>query len=363
MHRKLSFFLSLLLFTFIPIGCVKQETAYTKYSKTFFGTFDTVVTIIGYAKDQSVFDRVANEAEARFESLHQVYDAYNAYEGVNNVYRMNREAQKAPFLVEPELMDLLLYCKEKQPQMHGRVNIALGAVLTIWHEYRDMAASDPANAVPPPMELLTEAAAHVDFDALILDPLEGTVYYEDPRLLIDVGSVAKGYAVELVAQWMLTSEMPSFIISAGGNVRAGNPPEDGRARWGVGIQKPEDDMVAVLTPTYIDTIFCTNTSVVTSGDYQRYFVVDGEKYHHIIAPDTLMPGNFMRAITVVCEDSGMADLLSTMLFLVPYEDGLRFVESTDGVEAYWVLPDETIAFSSGMEKLLRSTGATSSDPV
>ena len=363
MKKKLSFLLTLFLISLLPAGCAKQESAYTKYSTTFFGTFDTVVTIIGYAQDQSLFDRVAGEAKKRFERLHQVYDAYNAYEGVNNLYMMNREASKAPVPVEPELMDLLLFVKEKQPQMLGRVNIALGAVLSIWHQYREEAEFNPMEAEVPPMERLLETAAHVDFDKLILDPGQGTVYFEDPELLTDLGSVAKGYAAEVVAQWMLTSEMPSFIISAGGNVRAGNHPEDGRARWGVSIQNPDEIAFGGPGENDLDVLYVTNTSVVTSGDYQRYYVVDGERYHHIISPDTLMPGNFTRSVTVVCEDSGLADLLSTMLFLLPYEDGLDYVESTDGVEAYWVLPNQTIKYSSGMEKLLKSAGAASSDPM
>jgi thiamine biosynthesis lipoprotein len=362
MKRKLSCLLAFLMLSLFPAGCANPESAYTKYSTSFFGSFDTIITIIGYAQDESVFDRVTDEAKNRFERYHQVYDAYNAYEGVNNLYVLNREAGKAPVQVEPELMDLLLFCKEEQPKMLGRVNIALGAVLSLWHKYREAAELNPEEASIPPLEQLWDAARHVDFDALILNPGEGRVYYSDPKLLLDVGSVAKGYAVEQVAQWMLVSEMPSFIISAGGNVRAGNHPEDGRLRWGIGIQNPDEVAFGGPGVNELDTVFATNTSAVTSGDYQRYFMAGGIKYHHIISPDTLMPTYFMRAVTVVCEDSGLADLLSTMLFLLPYEDGLRFVESTDGLEAYWVLMDGAIKFSSGMKSLLKSMGASSMDP-
>lgn len=363
MKKYIALFLLLCLIPMALAGCGARADDYTKYSMSFFGTFDTVVTILGHAKEQAVFDRVTQEAQQQFERFHKVFDAYNAYEGIHNIYYMNREAPKSPVTVEPELMELLLYCKETQPALRGQVNIAFGAVLSIWHEYREEAEMDPARAEVPSMALLTEAAQHVDIDALILDPEAGTVYYADPKLRVDIGAIAKGYTTEKVAQWMLASEMPAFIINAGGNIRTGNPPEDGRKRWGVSIQNPNELAFGGPSEKDLDILYVTNVSVVTSGDYVRYYTVDGVRYHHLISTQTLMPGHFMRAITVVCEDSGLADLLSTMLFLMPYEEGLEFVESYEGLEAYWILLDDSIKMSSGMQSIAKSMGASSSDPM
>lgn len=363
MKKNISLLLLFYLLLFTCVGCGAQADEYTKFSMSFFGTFDTMISILGYAKEQATFDRVTKEAQSQFERLHQVYDAYNAYEGVHNLFYMNQEAAKGPVTVEPELMALLQYCMEKQPQTQGKVNIALGAVLSIWHTYRTEAEQSPMNASLPPMELLQEAAQHVDIASLVLDPEAGTVHYKDPALRIDLGAVAKGYAAEQVAQWMLASDMPSFIINAGGNIRVGNHPEDGRTRWGVSIQNPNEIVLGSPSENDLDILFVSNLSIVTSGDYMRYFTVNGERYHHLISPDTLMPGTEMRAITVACEDSGWADILSTMLFLTPFEEGLAYVESQDGLEAYWVLNDNSIRMSSGMQSLAKSTGATSKDPM
>lgn len=330
-----------------------------KYSMSFFGTFDTVVIIQGYPKDQDTFNRVTAEAKAMFERLHKVFDNYNAHEGVYGLYHLNREARNGPVPVEPELMDLLVYCKKMQPMTQGTVNVALGAVLSVWHDYRDEAEFDPADAKVPPMERLREAAEHTDFDDVVLDEKAGTVQYLDPDLKLDLGAVAKGYAAERVAQWMLQSEMPSFIISAGGNVRAGEPPRDGRLRWGVMVQNPDGSVFATAESDILDTLYLSNLSVVTSGDYQRFYLVDGKRYHHIISPQTLMPGEDVRAVTIVCEDSTYADLLSTALFLMPYEEGRTYVDGLDGVEALWVLPDGTVQMTEGMEKMARSHGAAS----
>lgn len=335
-------------------GCATGAETYTKYSTTFFGTFDTVVQIIGYAKDQATFDRVAAQAQAQFERYHQVYDAYHAYEGVHNMYFLNQEAAKGPVSVEPELMELLLYSREKQAGTQGTVNIALGAVLRIWHAYREEAELSPEKAAVPPMELLREAAAHVSIDDVIIDPAAGTVYFADPALSLDVGSVAKGYATERVAQWMLTSEMPSFILSAGGNVRIGEAPLDGRASWVVSVQDPDRLALIGNTEEMLEKLFVSNRSVVTSGDYQRFYEVDGVRYHHIISPQTLMPAQGFRSVTVVCEDSGLADVLSTAFFVLPYEKGVEAARALDDVEVLWVLADGTIEMTDGMAAISAS---------
>ena len=183
-----------------------------------------------------------------------------------------------------------------------------------------------------------------------------TVYFVDPDMKLDVGAVAKGYATEIVARTLLSGDMNSFIISAGGNVRLGNPPLDGRKGWGVGIQDPDGAVFGLSD--IVETLFLANASVVTSGDYQRFYTVDGVNYHHLIDPDTLMPGTHFRSVSVITEDSGFADMLSTAAFLMPYEESRAFIESLDGVEAIWLFPDGTKEMTDGAAKIAKSRGAT-----
>ena len=354
MRGKRAFVCLLLALCLLCGGCAAETKKLQKFSATFYDAFDTIISLIGYAEDQQTFDAAYKKTQEMFLRYHQVYDAYNAYEGVHNLYEVNRLAGQGPAKAEPELIDLLLYMKGNQPGLQGRVNVAMGAVLRCWHAYREA-----GTAVPTPEEL-QPLSEHCDFDDVIVDREAGTVYFADPLLSLDLGAAAKGYATEIVASWLLTSDMPSFIISAGGNVRCGHKPQDGRNYWGVGIQDPENALLGANITK--DVLYLTDTSVVSSGDYQRYYTVDGVRYHHIIDPDTLYPSDFMRQVTIVTQDSGYADLLSTAVFLMPYEQGRAFVDGLAGVEAYWVLNDGSVRMTDALASRLKSLGASAMDP-
>jgi FAD:protein FMN transferase len=173
------------------------------------------------------------------------------------------------------------------------------------------------------MELLEEKLVCTGWDYIEIDEEKSTVYITDSCASLDVGGVAKGYATELVAKKLESEGLTMAIINAGGNVRSiGTKPEN--EPWAVGIESPDMGGVASL-----DTIrLPESTSFVTSGDYQRYFIgPDNVTYHHLIDAQTLMPSTHFRAVTVICEDSGLADILSTTVFLLSYQDGVKVIEA------------------------------------
>ncbi len=344
-------FLCVLCAVCLLCGGCQAEKVMQKYSASFYDAFDTVISVIGYTDSQASFDAVFGKVKELFMHYHRIYDGYKAYEGVHNLYYVNKNAASGPVEAEPELIELLLYMKELQPKLLGRVNVAMGAVLSYWHDCREEGVALPEE------RLLRAYGNHVNYDDVIIDADAGTVYFADPHLSLDLGAVAKGYATEIVASWLLTSGMTSYIISAGGNVRCGEKPLDGRARWGVGIQDPEESLFSTAN-NIKDVVYLTDMSVVTSGDYQRYYVVDGVRYHHIIDPDTLFPSAYMHQVTVVTKDSGYADALSTMLFLMSYEEGRAFVDSQPDIEAYWVLNDGSVQYTDGLQAILRSQGGS-----
>ncbi len=359
MRKKFYVLIIAVLMILAMTGCQAIEKKdYKKYSKTVYDTFDTMIQIVGYTEAEEEFEVYAQKIESRFKELNQLYDIYNTYEGINNIKTINDNAGVKPVKVDKEIIDLIIFSKNWHEKTNGKTNIAMGSVLKIWHEYRDEGEYNPVKAMLPPLNILKEASKHTDINKVIIDKENSTVYLKDKDMRLDVGAAAKGYATEIVAKEIMKEGFKSGIISAGGNIRAlGKPMDDIRERWGVGIQDPEK-LIVLEEQNLLDTVFLNNKAVVTSGDYQRYYVVDGKRIHHLIDPDTLMPGEYYRAVTVVAEDSGVADFLSTTVFLMPYKQSRALVESLEGVEALWIMPDGNVKTTQGIEKIMKSHGAT-----
>lgn len=356
MRNKLTILLLAVILMVNITGC--RQTKYEKHSDSFFGSFDTYTAIVGYTQSEKEFETYFNLINSRFAELHKLYDKYNTYDGINNIKTINDNAGIKPVKVEKEIIDLILFSKEWYSKTNGKVNIALGPVLEIWHDYFVDAQYDPGNTDIPSMEKLKAASLLTDINKVIIDEENRTVFLKEKGMSLDVGAVAKGFATEIVAREVEEAGFVSGILSPGGNIRVIGQPMDGvRQRWGIGIQDPDKPVVNDVENT-LDIIYINDASVVSSGDYQRYYIHDGKRIHHIIDPDTLMPGDNFRSVTVVAEDAGIADYLSTALFLLSYEEGLTLVENLEGIEAVWVMPDKTIRFSDGMKSMLRSQGAT-----
>lgn len=336
MKRILSVLLAL---TMLIAGCGAQAESYQKFQHYFFGTFDTIITIIGYAKTAEEFQHYAKLAESEMYRYHQIFDQYHEYAGVSNLYTVNQKASEGPVAAEQELIDLLLVIREWHKAYGNVTNPAMGSVLRLWHDAREDGSFIPAQ------EDLKYAAQHTDYAKVLIDREAGTVCYEDPAIRLDLGAVAKGYAAQLTADTLKAAGFDSFILNAGGNVVCGGAPMDGRDHWTVAIE----DVDAVSARHKIGAV---NLSIVTSGDYQRYFEVDGVRYHHLIDPATLYPASHVRAVSVIHPDSGLADFLSTTAFVLPYEESRALIESIPEAEAVWLMADRTEYWTDGFQALL-----------
>ena len=338
-------FLTLLLcFALVLCGCSHQAQPEKKqYTATFLELFDTVTTIIGRDDTQEEFQRKAQDIRDRLEHYHRLFDIYNDYEGISNIKTINDNAGTQPVTVDPAIIQLLLDCRAYYQLTGGKVNVAMGSVLRLWHLARNDAQRDPREARLPDAQALREAAAHTAFDSIVIDEAASTVFITDRAASLDVGAVAKGWAVQRVAQ-----DAPSgMLISVGGNVYATGPKNQDGAPWVIGIQDPENP------DKNIHSLYVTEGSVVTSGDYQRYYVVDGQKYHHIIDPDTQMPAAYWQTVSVLCADSGLADALSTSLFLMDLEQGKALAQACNA-EVLWIDQQKNEFMTAGFESRLRN---------
>lgn len=314
-----------------------------QYTATFLTLFDTVTTIVGKADSEAQFQSTAQAVHDELLHYHQLFDVYKSYDGINNLKTVNDAAGVAPVKVDRVIIDLLLDCRKYYDTTNGKVNTAMGSVLLLWHEARSDSIDDPLHAYLPDRAALENANSHTDFNSVIIDEAASTVYITDPMLRLDVGAIAKGWSVQRVSE----TAPKGLLISVGGNVCATGPKDEQGTAWVVGIQDPDGGN------DYLHTIYVSGGSVVTSGDYQRYFVVEGIPYHHIIDPETLFPSKYWRSVTIVCNDSGLADALSTALFLLPQADGQKLLDKYDA-EAMWVDENSNIFYSPGFKALIRT---------
>jgi len=354
LKRYYSGVLVIVLLVSMLSACTKQNAQ--KYSHEFLGTFDTIIQFIGYASNERDFVEMSAKGQAMFERLNKLYDIYNEYSDINNIKTINDNAGIKPVKVESEIIDIIDFSIQWYEKSGHTVNIALGPVLSIWHDYRDEASREPEKARLPDMKILEAAYLKSDINKIEINYHEQTVFLKEKGMRLDLGAVAKGYATELVANELIKQGYDSFAITSGGNVRAVGVPKDGiRNKWGIGIQDPEGNEY-ISNEDILDIAFVKDTSVVTSGDYQRYYVVDGKRIHHLINPRTLMPADYYRSVTIITQDSGLADFLSSSVFILPYEESRGLVESLDGVEALWVMSDGTLEATQNMKKVLKNMG-------
>ena len=326
-----------------PAAAVSGENGeLQRYEASFLDLFDTVTSVVGYAPSEEEFRQTVEQLHDRLEEYHQLYDIYNLYDGVANLKTINDNAGVAPVTVDGRILDLLEFSQQVYQESGGQVNVAMGSVLSLWHQYREAGIEDPENAQLPPEDQLEEAGNHCSMEGVVIDREASTVYLPDPQQSLDVGAVAKGYALERVCQEMAGTPM---IVSLGGNVRAVAPRPDGTP-WVIGVQDPDGG------EEFLHRVEVGTGSVVTSGDYQRYYTVDGTRYHHIIDPETGYPANRYRAVTILCQDSGWGDGLSTALFTLPQEEGERLLQAHDA-QAMWVLPDGSMIYSAGFEEYIQ----------
>lgn len=340
----ISLILTLLITT---TSCSVKEQK--KYNAQFLELFNTITEIVAYSDSEEDFSAFAELIYDNLEEYHKLYDKYNDYDDINNIKTINDNAGIKPVKVDQRIIDLLLFCKNQYQLSEGKVNISMGSVLEIWHEYREDGINNPESASLPPMEQLESANIHTDIDNLIIDEISSTVYLSDASMRLDVGAVAKGYATEQVSQIAKDKGYKNFLLSVGGNIRAMGTKGSKKELWSVGIQNP--DKTSEKKSLY--TLSLTNLSLVSSGNYERYYTVNGKIYHHIINPVTLMPSEYFTAVSIVCEDSGLADALSTTIYNMPFEEGKALIDSLEGVEALWVFPDGEIKYSEHFEELIK----------
>ena len=322
--------ITLLLLLYLP-SCSARPTS---RSVTLFDYFNTFSTLTAYAKSDDEFEQYKEIFSDTLAQYHSLLDATEAADGVKNIYYLNEHAASENVNVSSELIEFLIFAKEMHSLTNGYTSITLGSITSLWK-----AALETKQL--PDKTALDEAAKHTDIDSLLIDETNGMVSFADTGLKLDAGALAKGYVSKLIYDKLTDTGCESFLINLGGNITAHGTKDDAK-NWLAGIENPSDieDISSI-------SVILAERSISTSGSYNQFFTIDGEKYHHIIDPYTSYPSNRFVSVSVITHDIAAADAISTALFSMTYETGLKLVESLNDTEAIWITEDGEYFTSSG----------------
>ena len=340
-RKKLVILLSMALFA----ACSNPKVT-TYKNVSYDAGFDTVYAYLeNTKKKEEEAKNNFNESAKLLKYYNNLFDIYHNYPGLNNIKTINDEAGKKAVVVDQAIIDLLKEAKKFYELSHGEFDITMGATLKLWHQYREegieLNKQGKKGSLPSKAEL-EATKAHRGWDKIQINEEKKTVFITDPKVSLDVGSIGKGIATELVAKAMEKRGVQSGYINVGGNIRTiGSKPNN--EPWSIGITDPKGQ----LTNGLVAFKKQGNFSFVTSGDYERYYIAsDGKTYSHIIDPKTLFPANKYRSVTILTADSGLADAMSTSLFTLSIEDGKKLVERVkketgQKIHVVWVMnPDK-----------------------
>ncbi len=313
-----------ILFLVLLTGC--QENKYLE--KNFF-YMDTYINVKLYNVKNA--ERAFDKIDEIYKEYHELADRYHNYEDLKNVYYIkNNNDTTETIKLDSRLCNMIELGMEYNQKTNGKFNINMADILDVWASYREN-----KNGVPTINEL-KEAK----------NKIKPIIFKEKCEILnnhpsIDLGAIAKGYATEKVGEYLKSEKIDKFIINAGGNVLVGN--HYNNAKYKIGLETPNQEK------SIYKVLRLENKSVVTSGGYERFYTYNGENYHHIIDYETFYPANYFKSVTVIADDSGIADALSTSLFLLPIEEGKKLIKNTD-VQVVWYINDNQIVATEGISK-------------
>lgn len=314
----------ILLMLMLLCGCGNK-----KYTTEYLDVFDTYSTLTIYTNNEKEFNNISKELHQKLTDLNKKFDIYNNYEGINNIKTINDNAGIKAIKVDKETLELIKAGKDAYTKTNKNVNIALGSVLKIWHNYRENALNNNISALPTKEEL-AKASEHTDINSIVINETDSTVYISDKYTSIDVGAIAKGYVADYAADYLKSKGIKTALLNLGGNVIAINNGD--KESFKTGVISPDN------TEEYANTFDLSNQSAVSSGNYQRYYEYNGKKYHHIIDYKTLYPADYNKAVTIVADSSLEADMFSTALFILPYEEG-KVIAEKNNIKAMWITSD------------------------
>lgn len=290
---------------------------------------DTIVEITVATSSEVLAREAIRDAMAE---MKRIDDQLSHVQPGNQLSNLNRDGSNMNVSVSKELFDILCHAVELSKASDGAFDVTISPVLGLWE-------FDTGGHLPRQNEL-DAMVQKVGFEYLLMDNNARSVGYSLPEMRIDLGAIAKGWAVDRAMEKIVARGVRNAIVDAGGDLRvAGTRP--GKSSWRIGVQHPRE------AGTLLASFDLSDTAIATSGDYERFFTIDGVRYHHILDPASGQPARGCQSVTVLAATAAEADACATAAFVLGPEKGLAFLRGRNGVrglivdaagEVHWTDP-------------------------
>ena len=287
--------------------------------------------------------RAVDAFEHVFREFDRLEDLLSVWKDGSDVVRLNKNAGITPVPVSQDTITVLREAAEASALTRGKFDITFGALSDIWRFDHDQ------DNVVPERQLIETRLTRIDFRAVQIDATARTAFITRPNMRVHLGGIGKGYAIDRAIALLKERGFADFMIQSGGDLYVAG--SDNGKPWKLGIADPRG------THDPFATLQITNGTFSTSGDYERFFVKDGVRYHHLLDPDFGEPARGCRSVTIVANRAVMADVLSTGIFIMGPGEGMKLIEQLPDVEGVIVTGDNQVLVSSGLKarlELLRS---------
>lgn len=324
--RHICFFLSLIM-AFTLNGCTLKKEPISK-SGFFMGT---IVNITLYDKPN---ENILDEA---FKKISNIENKLSLNIASSEVNKINEKAGLEAVSVSKETFDLIEASIEYSKKSYGNFDVSIGPLVKLW-------GIGTPNAKVPTKEEISDTLKLINYENIILNKEENSVYLKEKNMILDLGGIAKGYIADIISEFLLSKGVSKAILDLGGNIFALGEKSKGES-WTIGVQNPFENRGSPL-----GTLKVSNKSIVTSGIYERFLEFNGVKYHHILNPKSGYPyDNNLSSVTIISSKSIDGDALSTATFGMGLSKGLDLINSLSYAEAIFVTKDREIYLSDGIK--------------
>jgi len=330
--KIMTFFLLMSLVIFLLTACNKNGEPLTK-EEIIFGTIPVKITIFDSSKEKTLDEAV--------QMIKAIDNKMSKNKSESEVSKINTQSGESYVSVSEETYNIIKRSKEFYEISEGYFDITIGSLVELWD-------IGPTTGKIPTEQEINNSIGLINYKDILFNESNHAIKLAKKDMVIDLGGIAKGYAADTVVEHFKAAGIKRAIINLGGNVSVMGQ-KDEEKLWAVGIQNPLEP-----TGSSLGILQASDISVVTSGTYQRYFEEEGIRYHHILNPKDGYPiRNNLQSVTIITKNSLAADALSTSLFALGLDKGLKLANNETSMEAIFVTKENKIYLTEGIKDNFR----------